>query len=158
MTNTMTGQQAETTTVGPVDFLALEFPGNRFNGEIMRNLYELVAAGTIRIIDLVVVTKSQVGSVATMELHEVGGEASAVLAPLQATVSEIITRDDINAIVNELTTTTTAAILVYENLWAVKTMQAMLDADGRMLAFQRIPHQVIVEALQDVAAMRVAAA
>jgi hypothetical protein len=69
----------------------------------------------------------------------------------------MITRDDINAIVDELANNTTAAVLVYENLWAVKTMQAMLDADGRMLAFQRIPHQVVVEALMDIAAMRVAA-
>jgi hypothetical protein len=154
MMNTATDDLA--TSVGPVDFLVLEFQGNNFNGDIMRNLIELVAAGTIRIIDLVVVTKSMYGSVSTMEMQELVGDASDALAPLQATINEMITRDDLSAIAEELANNTTAAVLLYENLWAVKTMKSMIEANGRLLAFQRIPHQVVVEALQDIAAMRIA--
>jgi len=158
MTDQKNGTAMEAATIGPVDFLVLEFQGNHFNGDIMRNLHELVAAGTIRIIDLVVITKSQLGSVSTLEMQELGMENSEALAPLQATISEMITRDDLTAIGEELANNSTAAVLLYENLWAVKTMEAMINAKGRLLAFQRIPHQVVVEALQDIAAMRMAAA
>jgi len=157
MTDQKNGNAMEAATIGPVDFLVLEFQGNHFNGDIMRSLHELVAAGTIRIIDLVVITKSQLGSVSTLELQELGMESSEALAPLQATISEMITRDDLTAIGEELANNSTAAVLLYENVWAVKTMEAMVNAKGRLLAFQRIPHQVVVEALQDIEAMRLAA-
>jgi len=141
-------------SVGPVDFLVLEFPGTNFNGEIMRNLVDLIAADTIRIIDLVVVAKSKFGSVATMELQELHQDASDALAPLQATISELITRDDIAAVADKLDNDSTAAVMLYENVWAVKTMQAMLKANGRVLAHERIPHRVVAEAIEDVSSLR----
>jgi len=141
-------------SVGPVDFLVLEFPGTDFNGEIMKNIADLVAAETIRIIDLVVVAKSKYGSVATLEMQELTGDASDALAPLQATISELITRDDITAIAEKLVNDSTAAVILYENVWAVKTMQAMLKANGRVLAHERIPHRVVAEAIEDIASMR----
>jgi len=154
----MNGNKADAQSVGPVDFLVLQFPGTDFNGEIMGQIADLVAAGTIRIIDLVVVAKSKYGSVATMEMQELSKDVSDALAPLQATISELITRDDLTAIAEELENDTTAAVMLYENVWAVKTMQAMIRAKGRVLAFERIPHEVVVEALDDVTALRVAEA
>ena len=150
----MAYQLEDADSIGPVDFFVVEFPGTDFNGEIMGNIAELVAAGTIRIIDLVVVAKSKYGSVATMEVQELTGGAMDVLAPLQATISELITRDDINAIADKLVNDSTAAIFLFENVWAVKTMQAMLKANGRVIAQERIPHAVVAEAVEDIAAMR----
>jgi hypothetical protein len=46
--------------------------------------------------------------------------------------------------------------MLIENLWAKKTMQAMLDANGRLVMFERIPHDVVEEALADIAALAVA--
>jgi len=70
MTDMKTGNQAETMPLGPLDILVLEFPGNNFKGKIMQNLHELVAAGTIRILDLVVITKNQAGHASALELSE----------------------------------------------------------------------------------------
>lgn len=148
--------EVETLTVGPTDFLVMEFPGNKFNGDILGDLRELVEAGTIRIIDLVVVSKSIHDSVSIMELQELGAEASDVLAGLQATINQLITRDDINSIAAKLANNSTAALLLYENSWAVKTMKALVEADGRVLAYQRIPHELMIEAINDVAALRLA--
>jgi len=153
MTDKQTGNPNGAMTLGPLDILALEFPGNRFKGEILRNLHELVAASTIRIIDLVVVTKSQTGLVSALELSELGTEASKALAPLRASISQMITNDDINEIGKQLTNNTTAALLVFENAWAAKTKQAMLEANGRVVLFERIPHQVVQDTLDDLAAL-----
>jgi hypothetical protein len=140
-------------TLGPIDFLALEFPGNKFNGDILANLLDLVQAGVIRIIDLVVILKDQDGSVFVRELQELDPDAVRVLDPLQVEVTSMITRTDIDHIAAGLGNNSTAAAMLFENVWALKTMQAMIDADGRLLMFERIPHDVVEGALEDIAAL-----
>ena len=137
-------------TYGPIDFIALEFPGNRFKGEILPDLLELVDKGIIRIIDLVVIMKDQ-GQVTVRELRELDAAHIALFDPLKAEVSQMITRGDIDAIAEQLAENSTAGLMLIENLWAKKTQQAMLDANGRLVMFERIPHDVVEGALEDIA-------
>ena len=140
-------------TVGPVDFLALEFPGNKFDGSILANLLDLVQAGVIRIIDLVVIAKDQEGSVIVRELQELDPDTILVLDPLRVEVTSMITRNDIDGFAAVLANNSAAGLLLIENLWAVKTKQAMLDADARVLMFERIPHEVVEENLAAMSAI-----
>jgi hypothetical protein len=144
-------------TYGPIDFIALEFPGNRFRGEILPELFELVDKGIIRIIDLVVIMKDQ-GEVIVRELRELDAAHIAMFDPLKAEVSQMITRGDIDLIAGQLAENSTAGILLIENLWAKRTMQAMLNADGRLVMFERIPHDVVEEALADIVELATAKA
>ena len=75
----------------------------------------------------------------------------AMFDPLQADVSQMITRGDIDAIAELLADNSTAGLMLIENLWAKKTKQAMLDANGRLVMFERIPHDVVEAALADIA-------
>jgi hypothetical protein len=145
-------------TLGPIDFLALEFPGNKFNGEILASLLELVQAEVIRIIDLVVIVKDQDGSVIVRELQELDPDTIRVLDPLQVEVNSMITRNDIDGFAAALANNHAAGLLLIENLWAIKTKQAMLDADARLLLFERIPHEVVEENLADMAAISASSA
>jgi hypothetical protein len=140
---------------GPIDLIALEFPGNRFRGEILPEMFDLVEKGIIRIIDLVVIMKDQ-GEVIVRELRELDAAHIAMFDPLQADVSQMITRTDIDMIAGQLAENSTAGIMLIENLWAKKTMQAMLNANGRAVMFERIPHDVVEEAVADIAALAVA--
>ena len=142
-------------TLGPIDFIALEFPGNRFRGEILPELFELVEKGIIRIIDLVIIMKDQ-GQVVVRELRELDPAHVAMFDPLQVDVSQMITDTDIAMIGEQLADNSTAGIMLIENLWAKRTMQAMVDANGRLVMFERIPHDVVEEALADIAALAVA--
>ena len=137
--------------LGPIDFLALEFPGNKFKGEIIPNLLELVEAGTIRIIDLVVIAKDQDGSVFVRELNELDPDTIRIFDPLKIEVTSMITRNDVDGIAAELANNSTAGLLLFENLWALKTKQAMLDAGARVVMFERIPHEVVEENLAEMA-------
>jgi hypothetical protein len=139
-------------TLGPIDFIALEFPGNRFRGEILPDLFELVDKEIIRIIDLVIIRKDQ-GEVSVRELRELDPAHVELFSPLKAEVNEMITEIDINMIAEKLADNSTAGLLLIENLWAKKTQQAMLDANGRAVMFERIPHDVVEEALADIAAL-----
>jgi hypothetical protein len=142
-------------TLGPVDFIALEFPGNRFKGEILPDLLELVDKEIIRIIDLVIITKDQ-GQVTVRELRELDPGHMEMVNPLKAGASQLITRTDIDAIAEQLADNSTAGLLLIENLWAKKTQQAMLDANSRLVMFERIPPDVVEEALADIAALATA--
>jgi uncharacterized membrane protein len=140
-------------TFGPIDFIALEFPGNRFRGEILPDLFELADKEIIRIIDLVTITKDQDGQVTVRELRELDPGHIEMFNPLKAEVNQMITESDIAMIAEKLADNSTAGILLIENLWAKKTQQAMIDANGRLVMFERIPHDVVEEALADIAAL-----
>jgi uncharacterized membrane protein len=139
------------TLLGPIDMLVIEFQGNRFTGAGLRELHKLVAAGTISIIDLVIVTKNESGQVSVMDLHDLGLDASAALAQLRATVSQMLTSDDMDAVGEQLANNSTAAIMLYENTWAAKTKQAIIEANGRVVMQARVPHEVVQETLDDLA-------
>jgi uncharacterized membrane protein len=143
-------------SLGPVDFIALEFPGNRFKGEIVPDLLDLVEREVIRIYDLVIVTKHVDGMVEVRELQELDPAELSIVDPFKAEVSHMITELDIQAIAEKLDNNSTAALMLIENLWAKKTKQAMEDANGRLVLFERIPHDVVEEALADIKALATA--
>jgi uncharacterized membrane protein len=137
-------------TVGPIDFIALEFPGNKFEGKIMPEIFNLIEAGVVRVFDLVIILKDQDGAVTVRELCELDDHNMAMLDPLAANVSQLITVEDINSIAEVLQPNTTAGLLLIENLWAKRTKQAMEEANGRLVMFERIPHYVVDEALAEI--------
>ena len=88
-----------------------------------------------------------------LELRELDPAHIEMFNPLKADVNQMITESDIAMIAEQLADNSTAGILLIENLWAKKTQQAMLDANGRLVMFERIPHDVVEEALADIAAL-----
>ena len=133
---------------GPVDFLALEFDNEKLKGEIMPALMELVENKIVRVIDLVVIQKDQAGKHEALELQQLAPEVIAIFDPLMVEISGIIQVEDIDAIAEQMENNTTAAVLLFENLWAVKFKEALLRADGRLLMQERIPYQVVDEAME----------
>jgi hypothetical protein len=129
--------------IGPVDYLVVGFPGNRFKGEIAPAIGELVDAGTIRIIDAAFVGKDEDGNAVAMELTELDPEVQAALDKLGVEVGGLLNEDDLMDAAAALEPNSSAAMLVFENVWARKTAQAMRDAGGILLAFERLPHEVV---------------
>ncbi len=138
-------------TYGPIDFIALEFEGNKFKGDILASLIELVEQKIVRVIDLVVVMKDESGEVAVVEFEQLDSDLLAVFDPLSVEVTGMVTAGDIEMISEQLNNNATAAIMLFENLWAIKFKEALIDADGRLLMQERIPHEVVLGALVDMA-------
>jgi hypothetical protein len=132
--------------IGPVDYLIVAFPGNRFTGEIAPALADLVDAGTIRIIDLAFVSKDENGDVGAFELTELDPEVRQGLENLGVEVQGLFNEDDLMAAAEELDPNSSAALLVWENVWAKGVAQAMRDAGGEIFDFGRLPHDVVVAA------------
>jgi uncharacterized membrane protein len=129
--------------IGPVDYLIVAFPGNQFKGEIGPALAELVDNGTIRIIDIAFVGKDGEGNTVSMELTELDPEVQASLEKAGVEVGGLFNEDDLQDAADGLEPNSSAAVLVWENVWARKVAQAMRDAGGELVDFQRIPHEVV---------------
>jgi uncharacterized membrane protein len=129
--------------IGPVDYVVLAFPGNRFKGEIVPALEDLVRADTVRIIDTAFVGKDEKGEVFTLEVTELDPDVQEALDALNIEVQGLFNDEDLLAIGQDLDLNSSAAVLVWENLWARKVAQAIRDAGGVLVAFERIPHDIV---------------
>jgi len=135
-------------TYGPIDFLALDFKTDRLKGEILPEVLELVKNKTVRVIDLVIIQKDQDGHHVAMEMQQLAPDLLALFDPLEIEITGLIQAEDIENLAEAMENGTSAALLLFENLWAVKFREAVLRADGRLLAHERIPFEVVDEALE----------
>ncbi|MCB8984872.1 MAG: hypothetical protein H6659_13665 [Ardenticatenaceae bacterium] len=136
---------------GPIDFIVLSFSGNKFKGEILDSLVELVESETIRIIDLLIVIKDEQGDLLAVEIEQHDPEISEFFAPLDFETNGMITAEDVEMIGANLENNSTAAMMLFENTWAVKFKEAVLNADGQLLVQGRIPSEDIDNALAEMA-------
>ena len=135
------------TEIGPVEFIVLGFPGNRFKGEIVPALADLVESETIRIIDLAFVKKDADGSITTIELEEMDDEETGGISS-HGDVGDLISAADLERAAEALEPNNSAAVLVWENTWAARFAQAVRNADGIVLENMRIPHDVVQAAIE----------
>ena len=129
--------------IGPVDCAVIAFPGNQFKGEIAPALADLVQAGTIRLIDAAFVGKDEEGNVLTFELTELAPDVQSSLEALNIEVHGLLNDEELLAVGGDLEPNSSAALLVWENVWARSVAQTMRDAGGVLVAFERIPHEVV---------------
>ena len=129
--------------IGPVDYAVIAFPGNQFKGEIIPAIADLVEAGTIRLIDAAFVGKDEKGEVFTLELTELDPDVQEGLDTLNIEMNRLLNDDDLLTISQDLEVNSSAALLVWENVWAGKVAQAMRNAGGQLIAFERIPHDIV---------------
>jgi uncharacterized protein DUF6325 len=129
--------------IGPVDYMIVGFPGNQFKGEIAPALGDLVDAGTIRIIDIAFVGKDENGDAVAFELTELDPAVQESLDSLGIEVNGLFNEDDLMDAADGLEPNSSAALLVWENVWAREAAQAIRNAGGELLALERLPHDVV---------------
>lgn len=132
--------------MGPIDYIVLEWRGRQPNGEAAPHLIDLVDRGLIRILDLAFLAKDEDGSVAGLELSELGDQAREFAAFAGAS-SGLLGEDDLNEAAKALEPGTSAALLVYENRWAAPLAAALRRSGGELVASGRIPIQDLEAAL-----------
>jgi Family of unknown function (DUF6325) len=140
------------TEIGPVDYMIVAFPGNEFRGEIAPALADLVENGTIRVIDLAFVGKSADGDVVAFELMDLDPEVRKGFERAGVEVTGLFNEDDLMAAGEELEPDSSAALLIWESVWAATVAQKIRDAGGVLLDFERVPHEVVQAAREAVLA------
>ena len=134
--------------LGPVDFVIVEFPAEtaNFTGEMVKELLALVEAGTIRVIDMLILVKNADGSVDAMELADL--EDLGELQILEAQLAELLAEEDVEHLAAAMDPGSTAGVIIYENLWAAPFASAARRAGGQLIANGRIPIQAIIAAIE----------
>jgi hypothetical protein len=137
----------ELQTSGPIDYIVVEFPGNRMTGEAFPLLVDLVDRGLIRIIDLMFIRKEADGSVTALDISDVDQDGSLDLAVFQGAASGLLASDDLEEAATALEPNSSAGVLIYENVWAAPFATALRRAGGQLVASGRIPVQALLAAL-----------
>jgi hypothetical protein len=142
--------------LGPIEYAILEFPGTNIGSEMLPPLRDLVQKKIIRIIDLIVVIKDADGNVRSAELGEMSPDQASVFEGLEPEVLDLFNAEDIELAAEGMAPNTAAAMLVWENVWASDFMNALRSVGGRVATNDRIPAQIIEEALSASAAVKAA--
>ena len=134
--------------LGPVDYLIVEFPAGaqNFTGEGAAELLRLHDAGTIRIMDILILQKGEEGTVMAQELGDL--EDMGELERLETELVQTLAEEDVDKLAAAMDPGSVAAVLVYENLWAAPFASAMRRAGGQLIANGRIPIQALIAAVE----------
>jgi hypothetical protein len=135
-------------TLGPIDYVVVEFPAgaSNFTGEMAAELLALVDAGTIRVVDILILTKNTDGAVEATELSDIDE-----LGPLQAVeaqLAELLAADDVVHLAAAMEPGSVAGVLIYENVWAAPFASAARRSGGQLIANGRIPIQAIIASIE----------
>lgn len=134
---------------GPVDFILLEFPGDRPTAPAASALLDLVDAGIVRIYDLVVVRKESDGSFSGLDLSDLDAEHLGGFSAFAGARSGLLGDDDLQQAAEAIRPGTTAALIVYENSWAIPFVAAARGAGAEVVARERIPADVLMDVLDE---------
>jgi hypothetical protein len=134
--------------LGPVDYLVVEFPAgaSNFTGEMAAELVALAEAGTIRVIDVLILTKNEDGSVDATELSDI--EELGELQAIEAQLAELLAEDDVAHLAAAMEPGSTAGVLIWENTWAAPFAAAARRSGGQLIANGRIPIQAIIASIE----------
>jgi len=149
MTEQLTKQAPEDLDeLGPVDWIVVEFPGSRFNGEIAPTLVDLVDRDVIRILDLLLLKKDDNGTLDVFEIADVEDSELGELRTYETALATLLSEEDVVAAAEAVEPGSTAALLVWENRWAAPFGSAVRHAGGQLVASGRIPVQAMLAAIE----------
>ena len=134
----------DSSEMGPIDYLLVEWPGRQPNGTMAPHLVDLVDRGLIHIVDLTFLTKADDGTIAGLQIADVGGGE---LSVFEGAASGLLSEDDLNQAGSALEPGTSAALLVYENVWAAPFADAVRESGGQLVSRGRVDIEDIVTAL-----------
>ena len=134
--------------LGPVDWIVVEFPGSRFNGEIAPALRDLVDRDVVRVLDLLVLKKDSDGTLEAFELSDLDTSEIGELRGYESQLAMLLSEDDVTAVAAAIEPGSSAAVLVWENTWAAPFASAVRHSGGQLVASGRIPIQALLAAVE----------
>ena len=149
MTQTSSDATESVDELGPVDWIVVEFPGSRFKGEIVPALEDLVNRDIVRILDLLIMKKDADGGLEAFEISDLDSDELGSLRSYETALAMLLSADDVEAVAAAVEPGSTAAVLVWENLWAAPFGSAVRRAGGQLIASGRIPVQALLAVIEE---------
>jgi hypothetical protein len=134
--------------LGPVDWIVVEFPGSRFNGQIVPALLDLVERDLVRVLDLLVLKKDDDGSLEAFELSDLDEGEIGELRTYESELAMLLSEEDVTSLAAAIEPGSSAGVLVWENTWAAPFASAVRRSGGQLVASGRIPTQALLAAIE----------
>lgn len=134
---------------GPIDFILIEFPGERVPDRPADEVLRAIDRGLIRLYDIHLIRKAADGSFESVDLHAAPAGEIGAFAALAGGRSGIIGNEDLASAADAMDPGTIGVLAVFENTWAVPLVAAAYEAKGSVIAGSRIPAQTVIEALNE---------
>jgi hypothetical protein len=141
---------------GPIDFLLLEFSAEKMTGAAAAALLDLVERGIVRIWDLLVIRKDEDGTFSGIDISDLRAGELGDFVTFAGARSGLLGDEDIAEASAAMEPGTVAALLVYENAWAIPFVAAARAADAQVIASARIPADVVMDVLDELEAAEAA--
>lgn len=134
-------------SLGPIEMLCIKFPRDYAKDELAAALKALVDNKTIRIIDILFVTKDESGDVTMGEIDDLDDADYLTFDPIIDDIAGLLSEEDVQTLSQGLDNNTSAALMLFENIWATAFRDAVVNAKGEVLLNERIPSRVIEQVL-----------
>ena len=134
--------------LGSVDWIVVEFPGSKFNGEVAPAIAALVDQGLIRVLDLLIIKKDEDGEFEVFEMGDLDDSELGDLRRHEAELAMVLSEQDVIDLTETIEPGSSAAVLVWENLWAAPVGAAIRHAGGQLVASGRIPTQAVLAVIE----------
>jgi hypothetical protein len=145
---TVMSEGAAGDSMGSVEFALLEFPHTSFDGSIATALADLVGRRLVSIIDLLIVSKDDQGSLEVVELADADEVIAEYFADLDGEVMWLLSDEDVSAAAANMEAGTTGVLVVWENIWARNLRGAVGDAGGRLVIHDRLDTDQVAAAIK----------
>jgi uncharacterized membrane protein len=133
--------------IGPVEYVVIAFPGNRFKGEIVPAIKELEDNGIVHILDVVFIKKDTDGAVSSFEYDGLDDVLEYGFEDIDGEAGGVLNDEDLQLVAETLEPDSSAALIVWEHRWAARVAKAIRDAGGRIVAGERVPYEIVEQAL-----------
>lgn len=133
----------------PAEYALIVFESNKLSGKIVPELLDLAERGIVRYVDIVFIQKDPDGSTRKVELNDLDEESYRLFVPLGEAVESLFTEDDLNQAANMLPKNSSAALLLWENLWAENIRKAITDSGGKLVDRGQIPAEAVEQVRQE---------
>ena len=130
---------------GPIDYIIVGFEGNKFDGSILKAIGDAIDQGVIALVALSVISKSQDGTVTLVDIAQSQDETAVEFSQKHAPSGDHVTQEDIDEVADLLENNTSAGLLVVEQLWAIPLKEALIKANGVLVAEGRIHPEAVQE-------------
>ena len=133
--------------LGPVDVYVIGFPGNKFTGQIVPAIMDLVQAGTIRVLDVLFVLKDADGVVTSLSIEDLDPDRGPAFVEIEVSDHGVLNEEDAEEISEDLEPNSSALLIAYENTWMEPLVAAFASADAVVIDQIRIPADVVAAAI-----------
>jgi hypothetical protein len=140
--------EAHDQELGPIDIAVIAYPADApMTGEAAPLLVDLVERGIIRVLDAMFVRKSEDGTFEGFEARDLDERGVGDFTVFEGASSGLLGEEDAAKAAEAIEPGSAAVMIVYENRWAAPFVAAVRRNGGVPIAFERVPAQDLIDAL-----------